>query len=107
MEEEEREENEKKRNVFKSLSENTNVETMKLPFAKLNLQQTTHVKNNKNNTNNEKIEIVEKRINKFIYLGKINNFSIIKKKEVKKTETVLFKNVNYSEYKKQLLQKKQ
>jgi hypothetical protein len=97
MNAEDNEENEKTKKLFSKLAKNTNIDEDKLPFlkSKTALSVTTTAKTPEKH---------EKRINKFIHLGKFNNYSIIQKKKknvvlVADTEYV-FKNVNYDEYKK-------
>jgi hypothetical protein len=99
LEIEEKHDNQIKKDVFNSLSINSKVDVKNLPFIKkgekpLNLH-------NKSQKFNKPVSNVEKRINKFIYLGKINNFSIISKQNVKSTKEIAYKNVNYNEYKMQ------
>ena len=98
LNEEDKEDGDKIKKIFNRLSENTKIEYEKMPFLKP--KKSTGL-------NNEKVEIVklkEKRINKFLHLGKIYNYSIIEKKKISSIyvneKTYVFKNVNYEEYKK-------
>lgn len=92
---EDNEENEKSKKNFNRLAVNTKIDTDKLPFLKPKTNTPTITETAKTH---------EKRINKFIHLGKFNNYSIIQKKKknmVLVTNTdYIFKNVNYDEYKK-------
>ena len=113
LNDEDNEEVEKKRKIFDRLSEKTNIVTDKLPYVRNNIIKSPIILNTLNTTSNINSFTSthqQKRNNKYIYLGKINNFSIIQKK-VKKyiftdNNTELsdkhfgFKNVNYDEYKK-------
>ena len=97
MEDDEKEENIKKKGVFNSLSQKTNINTIDLPFAMKNKGGVGSIGGML--IKEKEKESVEKRINKFIYLGKMNNFKILKKPQLKKNEPTLFKNINYNEYK--------
>jgi len=95
LNEEDNEENEKVKKNFNRLAKNTNIDANKLPFLKQKTISSPEIRN--------KPEKYEKRINKFIYLGKFNNYSIIQKKKkntilVSNTDYI-FKNVNYDDYK--------
>lgn len=140
LENDDKVENEKKKNVFKNLSETTHISN--LPFAKLKSAGAGGVVNGgignkvggigggnvvgsgigkggsgiggaglkgrsgnsgkgeekKDENENEKIGKEEKRINKFIYLGKINNFSILKTENKK---NIFVKKMSYADYVKQ------
>lgn len=112
LNEENNEENQKIKKIFNDLSKNTNIEMEKLPFVKSKnskMSIISGVLERKNTKNNEDIpDVKEKRINKFIYLGKFNNYSIIQKKMKMPISAIIdntegdyvFKNVNYEEYKK-------
>jgi len=98
LNEEDNEDNKKMRKIFTQLAENTNMNTNQLPFLKSKSILSDRV-------STPTIKKFEKRINKFIYLGKFNNYSIIQKEKKNnilssKTDNVIFKNVNYDEYKK-------
>jgi len=97
MNAEDNEENEKSKKNFNRLAKNANMDADKLPFLKSKTALSA-------TTTEKPPEKHEKRINKFIHLGKFNNYSIIQKKKknvvlVPHTEYE-FKNVNYDEYKK-------
>lgn len=95
MNAEDNEENVKSKKNFNRLAVNTKIDADKLPFLKPKTNTPTIT---------ETAKTPEKRINKFIHLGKFNNYSIIQKKKknvVLVTNTdYIFKNVNYDEYKK-------
>lgn len=103
LDEEDREENEKIKKVLTRLSENTKVDAEKMPFLKpKNYQATVEADTTAVEPVNK-----EKRINKFIHLGKINNYSILQKKkkihispiDKQLEEMDEFKNVSWEEYK--------
>lgn len=101
LEEEDKEELDKKKRVLKTLEMTTCV---KLPYVKLKSAKTPQQQ--QETPANEK----EKRMNKFIYLGKVNNFSFIQKKRFVSLHNPddcekLFKNVNYEEYKRNVKNK--
>jgi hypothetical protein len=109
LDEEDKEDNQKIKKLFNNLSKNTNIETNKLPFLKPKNNVKMGIAGGSVGVEKDAIaEVKEKRINKFIYLGKFNNYSIIQKKTKmqipalnKNTESgYTFKNVNYDEYKK-------
>jgi len=97
LNDEDNEENEKSKKNITRLAVNTKIDANKLPFLK---SKTFSSISNKINIP----EKHEKRINKFIYLGKFNNYSIIQKKKnnalLVTNTNYIFKNVNYDEYKK-------
>lgn len=111
LNDEDNEEIEKKKKIFDRLSEKTNIVTDRLPYIRKNIFKSPFILNTSNsNTSSLTSTQEQKRNNKYIYLGKTNNFSIIQKK-VKKyiftdnnvelsDEQFGFKNVNYDEYKK-------
>jgi len=96
---EDNEENEKSKKNFTRLAVNTKIDADKLPFLKPKTNAPSSI------TETAKThEKHEKRINKFIHLGKFNNYSIIQKKKknmlLVTNTNYIFKNVNYDEYKK-------
>jgi len=127
MKEEEKGENEKKRDVFKNLADSTHIDTKNLPFIRPKpvAMETTPtaaaIKAQKYGPQtpvitgvasaavapgllqSEKItgkmgeKAPEKTINKFIYLGKVQNFGVIQR-PAKKGKEIMFKKINYSEY---------
>lgn len=117
LNDEDDEEVEKKKKIFDRLSEKTNIVTDKLPFVRKNTFKSPFILNANGDANanggngiSSTSTHPQKRNNKYIYLGKTNNFSVIQKK-VKKhiftdnnaelsDEQFGFKNVNYDEYKK-------
>jgi hypothetical protein len=117
LNEEDKEDTHKIKKLFNNLSKNTNVEMDKLPFLKPKNGGKMSVasggmigRENDKNRKEGSVELKEKRINKFIHLGKFNNYAIIQKKTKmhipalnKNTDSEYgFKNVNYDEYKKRL-----
>jgi hypothetical protein len=107
LNEEDKEDSNKIKKIFNRLSENTKIEYDKMPFLKPKMADIVTKKST--GLNNEQL-LKEKRINKFLHLGKIYNYSIIEKKNIPpinvKEDTFVFKNVNYEEYKKQRKTKK-
>lgn len=103
LDEEDKEEISKTKRMFNSLSKNTKIDFKDMPFLKL--------KNAESVIKNDSVSKVvkEKRINKFVHLGKIYNYSIIQKKKINQLSNIndfedqkyVFKNVNYEDYKKQ------
>jgi len=103
LNEEDKEEIEKTKKIFSNLSKKTKIDYKDMPFLKF--------KNTESVIKNDSVSNVvkEKRINKFVHLGKIYNYSIIQKKKINQLsninnieeETYVFKNVNYEDYKKQ------
>jgi hypothetical protein len=114
LNEEDKEENQKIKKIFNDLSKNTNIEMDKLPFlkpkssSKMSIAGGGVAGRGSEGDKKEITDVKEKRINKFIYLGKFNNYAIIQKKTKmhipalnKSTDSeYVFKNVNYDEYKK-------
>ena len=103
LNEEDKEEITKTKKLFDDLSKKTKIDYKDMPFLKL--------KNAEPVIKNDSVSKVvkEKRINKFVHLGKIHNYSIIQKKKINQLsnmnnfedQTYVFKNVNYEDYKKQ------
>lgn len=110
LNEEDKEENEKIKKIFSNLSKNTNIETNKLPFLKSKHNKPSIMpRGDWNDMEGNPPPPKEKRMNKFIYLGKFNNFSILQKKtkmHIPALNAVMggneynFENINYDEYKK-------
>jgi hypothetical protein len=102
--EEDKEETDKKKRAFGALSANTRIDADKMPYVKQRVATPASHPSTTTAPSPPSPPTPEKRMNKFVHLGKINNFSILQRKPKRQIQPTyedvgLFKNVNYDEYK--------